>query len=231
MKTMKFLLALLSIAAVAACCAHAQTTTCVGTNCYVTVTPSPTGAVVQVSGDVASVTAPVSVTGDVPAGLASVWNVVKGSGVLDATNYSVEPYLTYAPNAPKSDRIGGGILAVYNVNNYVGAGLGVDYLGEFNLVSANVTLKLPLKPFKNLDWFNGKLKDVEVVPFALAGVGKSFASGADGAIAITDAGGYVQFGHLWGGRFNVGLCYGRWDNAGIYSGPRAHVFAGWSKGF
>lgn len=164
-------------------------------------------------------------------GLSQIWEAVKTTGLATATNYAVEPYLTYAPNAPKSDRIGGGLFLAYNVNNYVGTGLGIDYLGEFSLVSANVQLKLPIRPFKSLTLFNGALTNIAVCPFALAGVGKSFTSGADGAIAITDAGAYIGFGHLWGGQFNVGGCYGRWDNAGIYSGPRAHLFVGWSKGF
>lgn len=164
-------------------------------------------------------------------GLTEIWDAINSSGLTTATNYAIEPYATYAPDAPKANRIGGGLFLCYNVNNFVGTGLGIDYLGGFSLVSANVQLKLPTYPFKSLTVFNGALTNVAVCPFALAGVGKSLSGGPAGAIAVTDAGAYIGFGHLWGGKFNVGAAYGRWDNAGAYSGPRYHLFAGWSKGF
>ena len=151
--------------------------------------------------------------------------------LLQATNYAFEPYLTYAPGVPSGRRFGAGILAIYNVNDYVGAGLGVDYLGQATLVSANMELKLPIQPLANIAPTNSFLHSITVTPFALAGVGKPFSGAGGGAIAITDMGAAVSFGHLWGGQFNTGLAYGRWDNAGIYSGQRYHIFAGWSKGF
>jgi len=77
----------------------------------------------------------------------------------------------------------------------------------------------------------GWATNLVVAPFALAGVGTGLSGSTGGAIAVTDAGAYVQFGELWGGRFNVGAAAGRWDNAGAYSGQRYHLFAGWSKGF
>ena len=169
--------------------------------------------------------APPSISG----GLTEIYDALAGSGLATATNYAVEPYLTYAPNAPSGNRIGGGTLLVYNVSQFVGAGLGVDYLGQFSLVSANVTLRVPTHPFTftGVSWAT----NLAVVPFALAGVGTPLSGAGSGAIAVTDAGAYVSFGHLWGGKFNTGACYGRWDNAGAYSGPRGHFFVGWSKGF
>ena len=162
-------------------------------------------------------------------GLSEIYSAIDTSGLTTATNYAVEPYLTYAQKAPGGNRVGGGVLAVYNVSKYIGTGLGVDYLGQFSLVSAQVQLKVPTTPFSwtGISW----LTNLIVAPFAIAGVGTSLSGGGNGAIAITDAGAYVQFGHLWGGRFNAGGAYGRWDNAGLYSGPREHIFAGWSKGF
>ena len=46
-------------------------------------------------------------------GIGAIWQGIENSGLLSATNYSFEPYYTYAPSAPKHN--GGGILAVYNV--------------------------------------------------------------------------------------------------------------------
>jgi len=161
--------------------------------------------------------------------LTELYDALSTSGLATATNYAVEPYLTYAPKAPGGNQVGGGALIVYNVSQFVGTGLGVDYLGQFSLVSANLTLRVPTHPFTftGVAWAT----NLAVVPFALAGVGTPLSGAGTGAIAITDAGAYVSFGHLWGGKFNTGACYGRWDNAGAYSGPRYHFFVGWSKGF
>ena len=163
-------------------------------------------------------------------GLSEIWQAFSTSGLTTATNYAIEPYLTYAPDAPKGHQVGGGAFLCYNVSKFIGTGLGIDYLGQFSLVSANVQLKVPTHPFAftGVSWAT----NIVVAPFALAGVGVNLgSSGGSGAIAVTDAGAYVQFGHLWGGRFNVGGAAGRWDNAGAYSGTRYHGFIGWSKGF
>ena len=172
-----------------------------------------------------------NITGTIPtiaAGLTEVYEALATSGLATATNYAMEPYLTYAPNAPAANRVGGGALMVYNVNAFTGAGLGVDYLGHFSLVSANVTLRMSTHP---LSFLGGSWTNVALTPFALAGVGTPLSGTSSGFAAITDAGAYLSFGNVWGGHFNTGTCYGRWDNAGAYSGPRYHFFIGWSKGF
>ena len=161
---------------------------------------------------------------------------------LTATNYSFEPYYgTYAPkSAPKHN--GGGILAVYNVNNYVGLGIGADELGRFNMLSVNATLQVPTQPLLFISNFSGVTNGLISViansywtPFELMGGGKSLTdvgnvSSSYGTV-IQDTGMYVQFSHVLKGQLNVGGCYGQWDNAGEYSGKRYHFFFGWSKGF
>ena len=174
--------------------------------------------------NIATNAAPASVA----AGLAEIYQALAASGLSTATNYAFEPYLTYAPGAPAHNHIGGGALVAYNVSQFVGAGLGVDYLGQFSLVSANATLRVPTHP---LNFLGNSWTNVALVPFALAGVGTPLSGTSSGVAALTDAGAYVSFGHLWGGKFNTGAAYGRWDNAGAYSGPRYHFFLGWSKGF
>ena len=160
-------------------------------------------------------------------GLSEIASAVETSGLSTATNYAAEAYLTYMQSAPKGDRIGGGLLIVYDISAHIGTALGVDYLGQFSLISGNVTLKLPTHPFSG---FGGFWTNVVVTPFALTGAGKPLSGTGAGISAIEDVGAYIGFGKLWGGQFNLGGCYGQWLNAGIYSGTREHIFLGWSKG-
>lgn len=142
------------------------------------------------------------------------------------TNYAIEPYATYAPNAPT--KYGGGVLGIYNVNNYVGLGLGLDWLGNFNLVSGNVQLSLPFHPLPST------FPSLVISPFILGGIATAY-SGAGkfngNASTIQDIGAYLKFGHLLGGSFNAGACYGQWTGVGAYDVKRYHLFAGWSHGF
>jgi hypothetical protein len=146
-----------------------------------------------------------------------------------ATNLAVEPYLTYAKNDAHK-HIGGGLLLAYNFNNYAAAGAGVDYLGQFTMVSANLQFKLPLYPLKSLGT-NSFFQNFMVAPFAITGVGTPMSGAPTGAVTIEDVGGYFEYGHFLGGRFNTGVAWGQWNNAGAYSGKRYHIFAGWSKNF
>lgn len=165
--------------------------------------------------------------------LGQVWSAFTASSIMQATNYAIAPYATYAPKAP--EKVGGGILAIYNVNDYVGAALGVDYLGSFSLVSGNVTLKADTQPLKTITWLSwapDMVRNVTVTPFSLLGVGTPLGgTSGQGAATIWDVGGMVKFGHLFGGRFGAGATWGEWMNAGAYSGHRYHAFVDWQKGF
>jgi hypothetical protein len=185
-------------------------------------------ATAQAQATNAPASSPATNAPSIAGGLSQIYDAFAASGLSTATNYAFEPYLTYAPDAPAHNRVGAGALVVYNVSHFLGAGLGVDYLGQFSLVSANVTLRLPTHP---LNFLGGSWTNVALTPFALAGVGTPLSGTSSGFAAVTDAGAYISFGHLWRGKFNTGACYGRWDNAGAYSGPRYHFFIGWSKGF
>jgi hypothetical protein len=154
----------------------------------------------------------------------SLWNNVKS-----ATNYAIAPYATYAPKAPT--KWGGGVLAIYNVSKYFGAGVGVDWLGSFSLVSGNIQLKLPTHPLASL---GGNWAVLEFTPFAIGGIGTPFsgAGSANGGIStIEDAGLQIKFGHLWGGQFGVEGTYGRWTGSGPYDVARMHAAVSWQKGF
>ena len=176
---------------------------------------------------------PVTISTNASGGITYTTNAVQQttldkiiSLVGSPTNYAIEPYFTYAPKAPS--KVGGGVLAVLDVNQYVGLALGVDYLGQLSLVSGNVTLSLPYHPFPK------QFPNLLLTPFVLGGVGQAY-SGAgnfNGAAAtILDAGAAFKFGHLFGGQFNIGGSYGAWNGIGSYDVKRYHVFAGWEYGF
>jgi len=169
-------------------------------------------------------------------GLGGIILAAENSGLLSASNYSFNAYVTYAPTLPK--HVGGGFIAIYNVNDYVGVGLGGDELGRFNILSANATLQLPVHPFTFITQTNGilaSLATVAIVPFQLMGAAAPLSgtggtsSGGPGAVLIEDTGGYFQFGRVFGGSLDAGAAWGQWDNAGLYSGKRYHFFVGWSK--
>lgn len=155
-------------------------------------------------------------------------NSVLGTIINDfkgATNFAVAPYGTYAPSAPT--KVGFGIMGLYNLNQYVAGGVGIDWLGQFSMVSGNVQLQLPLYPLAH--WGFPKLK---VTPIVLGGIGKPMTGPNKGNVStIADIGGYVSFGHWLGGVFNAGLVWGKWTGAGAYSGERYHITGAWSKGF
>lgn len=153
------------------------------------------------------------------------------SPLLQATNYSFAPYGTYAENAPQGRRWGGGLFALYNVNNYVGTGLAGDFLGQFTMVSGNVTLKMPVQPFSSLAPTNSFFHSITVTPLVYGGIGTPLSGSTTAPATITGWGGSIGFGHLWGGQFGIGYTRSHWDNAGIYSGARDHGFLAWSKGF
>lgn len=180
---------------------------------------------VSITNTVSTATATPTIWG----GLSEIARAIGTADVLHATNYAFAPYATYAPKAP--EKVGGGLLAIYNVNNYMGAAMGVDWLGHFSLISANCTLKVDTQPLRSVEWAPAWAKTITVTPFALVGVGTPLGGASGGGTTIYDIGGNVKFGHLWGGRFGVGACYGQWNNADDYSGKRYHFFLNWQKGF
>lgn len=164
-------------------------------------------------------------------GVNGLVEAVKDSGVLNATNWAFVPYATYAPETKKGALWGAGALVAYNINPYVGAGVGIDYLGRFSLLSANLSFKyaIPVGPYISSE--SKFLKDVKLVPFALVGIGRPMGGTDDGVSTLQDVGAYFQFGEFADGKFALGGCWGQWQNAGDYSGTRYHFFLGWSKGF
>jgi hypothetical protein len=151
------------------------------------------------------------------------------------TNIAVVPYATYAPDAPT--KFGGGVMALYNLSQYLGAGVGLDYLGSFTLVAADVELQLPTHPLSPLG-----LTNFLFTPFTLGGVGTPIggAGSANGGLstAVVVGGAFdpwtlfnAKSPDILGGKIAVGGAYGNRFNAGDYSGKFFNFFIGWRKDF
>jgi hypothetical protein len=172
-------------------------------------------------------------------GLSStIVNTLEASGITAATNWAVAPYLTYSSAA--ANHVGGGFLASYNfpaltgTNGSVGAALGADWLGNWSLVSANVTLKLETHPLNIglLSFLPANLTtNLAGQPLAVLGVGAPM-SGSSGAATLWDVGYNLELGKYlvaegmptWLNGFGLGGTWGEWENAGKESGHREHFF-------
>lgn len=140
------------------------------------------------------------------------------SPLLSASNYIVAPYFTYAPNAPY--KYGGGTLIIYNVNNYLGSGLGLDWLGRFSLVSGNLQLKYPIN-FKLFD------RSWTITPFALGAIGIPYGGNGENNGQISTIEGLGASINLF--KFKEldvrgGYAWVNWTDAGDYSGRHHEVF-------
>jgi hypothetical protein len=147
----------------------------------------------------------------------------------NATNYAVAPYVTYGLD---NHKVGGGVLALYNFNSFIGAGIGADYLGQFSAISGNLQLKLPLRPLAFTGW--GWATNLVTTPFAWTGIGTpmSGAGGNNGGISTHIGGGLnVDVAKLGGGEISVGGAIIDRTGAGSYSGKYVNGFLAWRKGF
>ena len=162
-----------------------------------------------------------------------------GQAALSAapTNLAVVPYATYAPSAPH--KWGGGILTLWNITPYLGAGMGMDYLGSFSLVSGDVEVQAPIQP---LSFLGSSLTNFTLTPFALglAGTPVGGAGSANGSLATAAVVGgsfdpFTLFGSssptILGGKLALGGAYGNRFNAGDYSGKFFNFFIGWRRDF
>lgn len=182
---------------------------------------------------------PTNIVGKITTNAVQQTAVDKAINALDIgiTNYSVDLYGTYAPSAPAgSSKWGGGIMGMYDFNQNAAAGIGLDWLGGFSLVSANLQLQAPF----HLSTLVPSLANIPVIgtmiitPIGIAGVGTPYSGNGHfngSPMAIVDAGGAVQFGHVLGGQLNAGIAWGKWMGQGPYGNiARYHAFFGYSHG-
>lgn len=145
-----------------------------------------------------------------------------------ATNWAVVPYGSYGI---KNHKVGGGILALYNFNNFIGSGIGIDEMGTLSVVSGNVELKLPIKPLAFTGW--SWATNLVTTPFVYSGIGAPI-GGTSGSGIVTHEGEGFNFDavKLWGGEMSLGVAYIERQGAGkVYSGNYINPFIGWRKGF
>ena len=153
-------------------------------------------------------------TGQAILNAGQTWLATNSAALSAAKRWTAVPYGTYAPSAPS--HIGGGLFVAYNVSEYIGAGIGLDYLGRLTMPSGQVTLKLPLTPLKfiGLDWI--------VTPFAFAGISTPITAKSDGIGSITGAGASMKFASftVFGKQADIGLAGAvtKWTGCGDYSG-------------
>jgi hypothetical protein len=120
---------------------------------------------------------------------------------------------------------GGGGLIAYNFNQFVGTGLGFDYMGQAMEVNGQVTLQAPIA----LSAIG--LTNVFATPWAFAGLGTPFSGTAGSSVAaIAGGGAVVRFGHVLGGTLYAGAGYVNWTGAGKYSGDRLVFPFGYQHG-
>jgi hypothetical protein len=175
-------------------------------------------------------------TSDPFAGIAqiaqSVYNSAQASGLLSKTNYAPLAYTTYAPKA--KDKIGGGAAVAFNfsglanTNANVGTLFGADWLGDWSLVNASVTLKSKVRPLNvgALSWLPDSVRLVQVEPIAIGGVWTSLGGSSAGG-TLWDIGGDINFGHWQKGVFTAGATWGEWTGNTAEPGHRYHIFVGW----
>lgn len=181
--------------------------------------PVPTDAAVQASG--ATNTTPLL---KIDTGVRNaIVDDVKAAA--SSKTLTVDLYGTYAPGAPT--QIGGGVAVGHDFTGNVGAFFALDWLGQFNLVSGNLDLKLPMHPIASLTNF-------VVEPLVIVGITTPF-SGAghdNGGIGTVEGGGVkLSLGSKWGIDWGTGIVAENWTGAGAYNGWHGQLFFGGRHGF
>ena len=138
-------------------------------------------------------------------------------GATDGTNFTFVGYGSYAPDIVADQKAGGGALLIYDLlGQNVGAGIGFDWMGRFELISANIELKLPIH-----------VAGLTLTPFGVAGVGIGFDTSETigDSDSIIAGGGFAANIYNWeNGSLNVGYAAVNWFDAGDYTGLRHQAF-------
>lgn len=164
-------------------------------------------------------------------GVLTAIQIISGK-LASATNWGIVPYASIGADKANKSKVGGGILALYNFNQFVGTGIGVDYLGTLTMVSANVQLELPLQPFLFVNT-NGFFGNFTMTPFVYSGLGTAL-GGTSGSVVVTHEGEGLNvdlftLGSGW--KFGGGVAFVERQNAGKYSGNYINPFLAFRRGF
>ena len=134
---------------------------------------------------------------------------------LQSSNITAVAYGTYFNN---NHAFGGGVMALYNIGDYVSAGLGSDYAGEWRMFSGTITAHyhFDLTPKISLTLYG----------LAAAGTSVGGAGDANGSLATGEGGGChftYAFTDAWGA--GLGFGYVQRQNCGDYSGGSEMITA------
>jgi hypothetical protein len=157
---------------------------------------------------------------------ASGWQPILNiyDNLLNASNIAVAPFGLALTSGDKKGTWGAGILALYNVNNFVGVGIGMYYLGDWYEFNGSVQLQYPMPMTTNL----------VLTPFVVAGIGTSLsgANSNNGSVDVVSQIGanidVVNIGKGW--ELGFGAFFGNITGAGAYSGNDVGGFLKLSRG-
>jgi len=127
---------------------------------------------------------------------------------LQASNITAVAYGTYFNN---NHAFGGGVMALYNIGDYVSAGIGSDYAGEWRMFSGTVTAHYHFAVTPKLS--------LTLYGLAAAGTSVGGAGSDNGSLATGEGGGFhwtYQFNDQWSAGLGAG--YIQRQNCGAFSG-------------
>lgn len=158
----------------------------------------------------------------------SVWwgieQIAKSIGSAAPTNLAVIPYGVYAKDAQASDKWGGGMFLLYNVDSgsHIGVGGGIEAIGtKWFMPSGDVTLKTKITPLAFIGVTN-----LSATPYLLGGIATPLGGTQASSIAsLVGAGLEVDIANLGKG-WALGVVAGanKWVGSGNYDGM--HYYGG-----
>lgn len=144
-----------------------------------------------------------------------------------STNWGWAGYITRSSFTDKkgSHAIGGGILGIYELNDFMGLGGGIDDIGglstkgQVTIMSFNVQAQFPMHPLSSF-WTNSFAQKFTLTPYIYSGLGTPFGSSINQSAVIHEAEGVnldlYSFGNDW--EIGIGYAMAQRQNAGDYSG-------------
>lgn len=110
-----------------------------------------------------------------------------------ASNYTA---VVYASHFDSNNKFGGGVMLLYNIGDYVSAGLGSDYAGEWRMFSGTVNV--------HKTWnLNSKLS-LDTYGIVAAGTSVGGAGTSNGSLATGEGGG-AHFNYRINDKWSAGL--------------------------
>lgn len=165
----------------------------------------------------------------------TVWGDIKliGQSVWDNISLTNSSAIVFGEYSLGAKQFGGGILwdvwAVQSPGVKVGTGIGMEYIGAFYGINANVTLQAPTEPFQKLTWTPTWFQKIQLTPNIIAAIETPLSGGgnSNGGIGTLAGGGvgisFVSWNKMFGviqlpGHFGGGYDYLNRTGAGKFDG-------------